>query len=193
MGKGLKTDRIDTPKIVLLVMAELFTVASLVAVIMDGEWTRIALTAVTLLFVPLPLCIEYLFRKKLTLLSFGIGIAYSIGPMLGHAYNLYTILPWWDKMLHIGLDLWLGLDTQTDTVIHTIVSATLGRDAGIAEPVTNINDVIVGGRSLGLGGYLDIGLIDTMHDLMIESIGAVIAAIPVIVRKGRHTVFRREK
>ena len=47
MGKGLKTDRIDTPKIVLLVMAELFTAASLVAVIMDGEWTRIALTAVT--------------------------------------------------------------------------------------------------------------------------------------------------
>jgi uncharacterized membrane protein YjdF len=243
MGKGLKTDRIDTPKIILLVMAEFFTAASLVAVIMDGEWTRIALTAVTLLFVPLPLCIEYLFRKKLTLLSFGIGIAYSIGPMLGHAYNLYTILPWWDKMLHMsagvifallgielarklfrgrdidssylllaifglccsmalsvawefveyGLDLWLGLDTQTDTVIHTIVSATLGRDAGIAEPVTNINDVIVGGRSLGLGGYLDIGLIDTMHDLMIESLGAVIAAIPVIVRKGRHTVFRREK
>jgi cytochrome c oxidase subunit IV len=66
MGKGLKTDRIDTPKIILLMMAELFTAASLVAVIMDGEWTRIALTAVTLLFVPLPLCVEYLFRKKLT-------------------------------------------------------------------------------------------------------------------------------
>jgi hypothetical protein len=97
------------------------------------------------------------------------------------------------EFVEYGLDLWLGLDTQTDTVIHTIVSATLGRDAGIAEPVTNINDVIVGGRSLGVGGYLDIGLIDTMHDLMIESLGAVIAAIPVIVRKGRHTVFRREK
>ena len=240
MVRGLRTDRIDIPKLVLLVVAELFTTASLVAISFDGEWTRIALTAATLIFVPVPLFIEYLFRKKLTIVAFLIGISYSIGPMLGHAYNLYTILPWWDKMLHMsagvifallgielarklfrgrdidssylllaifglccsmalsvaweyGLDLWLGLDTQTDTVIHTIVSATLGRDAGIAEPVTNINDVIVGGRSLGLGGYLDIGLIDTMHDLMIESLGAVIAAIPVIVRKGRHTVFRREK
>lgn len=244
MGRGLRTDRIDIPKLVLLVAAELFTAASLVAISFDGEWTRIALTAATLIFVPVPLFIEYLFRKKLTIVAFLIGISYSIGPMLGHAYNLYIILPWWDKMLHLsagvifallgielarnlyrgkdnvdsnylllglfglccsmalsvawefveyGLDTWLRLDTQTDTVIHTIVSATLGRDAGIAEPVTNINDVIVGGRSLGVGGYLDIGLIDTMQDLMVESLGAVIGAIPVIVRKGRHTVFRREK
>lgn len=241
MGKGMNSDRIDTPKIVLFAVTELFAAASLVMISYMGEWTRIALAAVTLIFVPLPFLIEYLFKKKLTLLSFIIGLAYSIGPMLGHAYNLYIILPWWDKLLHLsagvifgllgielarklfrgkdidssylllaifglccsmalsvawefveyGLDIWLGLDTQTDTVIHTIVSATLSRDAGIAEPVTNINDVIVNGSPLGVGGYLDIGLIDTMQDLMVESLGAVIAAIPVIVRKGRHTVFRR--
>ena len=241
MGKGMNSNRNDTPKMVLFAVTELFTAASLVMISFMGEWTRIALTAVTLIFVPLPFCIEYLFKKKLTILSFIIGLTYSIGPMVGHTYNLYIILPWWDKMLHLsagiifgllgielarklfrgkdidssylllalfglccsmalsvawefveyGLDIWLGLDTQTDTVIHTIVSATLSREAGMAEPVTNINDVIVNGHSLGVGGYLDIGLIDTMQDLMVESLGAVIAAIPVIVRKGRHTVFRR--
>ena len=102
MGRGLRTDRIDIPKLVLLVMAELFTAASLVAISFDGEWTRIALTAATLIFVPVPLLIEYLFRKKLTVVAFMIGLGYSIGPMLGHAYNLYIILPWWDKMLHLS-------------------------------------------------------------------------------------------
>ena len=116
---------------------------------------------------------------------------YLLLGLFGLCCSMALSVAW--EFVEYGLDLWLGLDTQTDTVIHTIVSATLGRDAGIAEPVTNINDVIVGGRSLGVGGYLDIGLIDTMQDLMVESLGAVIGAIPVIVRKGRHTVFRREK
>ena len=33
------------------------------------------------------------------------------------------------------------------------------------------------GESLGLGGYLDIGLIDTMKDLIVNFIGAVVFSI----------------
>ena len=35
----------------------------------------------------------------------------------------------------------------------------------------------VNGESLGLGGYLDIGLIDTMKDLFVNFIGAVVFSV----------------
>jgi [FeFe] hydrogenase (group B1/B3) len=40
--------------------------------------------------------------------------------------------------------------------------------------VTGITDAAVNGSSLGLGGYLDIGLVDTMQDLLVNFIGAVV-------------------
>ena len=36
---------------------------------------------------------------------------------------------------------------------------------------------MVQGKDLGLGGYLDIGLIDTMKDLMVNFIGAVVFSV----------------
>ena len=43
--------------------------------------------------------------------------------------------------------------------------------------IRNINDVAVNGQSLGLGGYLDIGLYDTMEDLFVNFIGAVVFSL----------------
>ena len=43
--------------------------------------------------------------------------------------------------------------------------------------ITGIQDVLVNGESLGLGGYLDIGLIDTMKDLFVNFIGAVVFSV----------------
>jgi hypothetical protein len=43
--------------------------------------------------------------------------------------------------------------------------------------IGGINDVNVNGRDLGLNGYLDIGLIDTMKDLIVNFIGAVTFSI----------------
>ena len=41
----------------------------------------------------------------------------------------------------------------------------------------NIYAVTVNGRELGLGGYLDIGLHDTMGDLLVNFIGAVVFSV----------------
>ena len=43
-------------------------------------------------------------------------------------------------------------------------------------PVTinNINEVTINGQKLEIGGYLDIGLYDTMKDLFVNFIGAII-------------------
>ena len=43
--------------------------------------------------------------------------------------------------------------------------------------IDEIQDVAVNGKSLGLGGYLDIGLLDTMKDLFVNFIGAVVFSV----------------
>ena len=43
--------------------------------------------------------------------------------------------------------------------------------------IRNIEEVLIHGEPLGLGGYLDIGLIDTMEDLFVNFIGAVVFSI----------------
>ena len=71
------------------------------------------------------------------------------------------------------------LDMQKDMVVHSISSVMLDPTGGNTPvAIRGITDVIVvaGGEeiSLGLGGYLDIGLPDTMKDLAVNFVGAVV-------------------
>jgi hypothetical protein len=71
-----------------------------------------------------------------------------------------------------------GLDMQKDTVIHSISSVLLKEsDGGIPYKIDEITEVYINGAELGIGGYLDIGLIDTMADLFVNFIGALVFAI----------------
>ena len=82
-----------------------------------------------------------------------------------------------------SMDSWFGLDMQKDTVIAAFNSVNL--DPGghnIPYHVQNVVDTIIvyadgTQQSIGLGGYLDIGLLDTMMDLFVNFIGAVIFSI----------------
>ena len=66
-------------------------------------------------------------------------------------------------------------DMQKDTVIQTISSVMLDEtNSNIPIVIRNIQDVQISGASLGLGGYLDIGLYDTMEDLFVNFIGALV-------------------
>ena len=68
----------------------------------------------------------------------------------------------------------LLLDMQKDTVITRFSSVLLdATSSNIPIQVNNIADVAVNGASLGLNGYLDVGLFDTMEDLFVNSIGAL--------------------
>ena len=72
------------------------------------------------------------------------------------------------------MDMNFGLDMQKDTVVHAVSSVMLNpTGANRPETIRGITEVAVNGRELGLGGYLDIGLIDTMYDLLGNFIGAV--------------------
>ena len=82
------------------------------------------------------------------------------------------------EFFEFGMDTLIGYDMQKDTVIHTIRSVTLD-PAGRNVPyvIKGISETAVNGQELGLGGYLDIGLIDTMQDLIVNFIGAVIFSV----------------
>ena len=69
------------------------------------------------------------------------------------------------EFFEFSMDMMFGFDMQKDAVVHSISSVML--DPAHANHAIHINDitqVAVNGRDLGLGGYLDIGLIDTMED-----------------------------
>ena len=77
-------------------------------------------------------------------------------------------------------DYFFGMDMQKDTVVHAINSVNLDPTlSNIVVHVRDISDVIIvhsdgTKEALGLGGYLDIGIIDTMKDLFVNFIGAVV-------------------
>lgn len=84
------------------------------------------------------------------------------------------------EFFEFSMDQLFLLDMQKDTVINSIGSVMLDPTGG-NHPVSikHITDVIVvtadgAQQSLGLGGYLDIGIIDTMKDLFVNFIGAVV-------------------
>lgn len=82
------------------------------------------------------------------------------------------------EFFEYGMDQFFGLDMQKDTVIQGFSSVLLDpTKSNIPVPVQDITEVLVNGRNLGLGGYLDIGLIDTMNDLFVNFVGAVLFSI----------------
>lgn len=80
------------------------------------------------------------------------------------------------------MDQFFLLDMQKDTVVNVISSVKLDPTGGNTPvAIKGITDVIVvcGDEQipLGLGGYLDIGILDTMKDLWVNFIGAVVFSI----------------
>ena len=64
---------------------------------------------------------------------------------------------------------------QKDTIVHSVTSVMLDpTNSNIPVTIDDITSVAVNGRDLGFDGYLDIGLYDTMADLFVNFIGAVV-------------------
>ena len=84
------------------------------------------------------------------------------------------------EFFECGMDQLFFLDMQKDAVVNTISTVMLDPTGGNTPVmIRDITDVVVvtgSGEeiSLGLGGYLDIGLLDTMKDLLVNFVGAVI-------------------
>lgn len=77
-------------------------------------------------------------------------------------------------VFEFGMDMLFGKDMQKDTVITTINSMLLSGQPNVIEHINDIGQTLVDGKNLGINGYLDIGLIDTMKDLLVNFVGAVV-------------------
>ena len=94
------------------------------------------------------------------------------------------------EFCEFGADTFLGMDMQDDTVITHINSYLLNEGVGVAGSIENIEEVIVNGQALPIKGYIDIGLTDTILDMLLETMGAVVVAMIYIASKGKFAVFK---
>ncbi len=94
------------------------------------------------------------------------------------------------EFIEYGADVFLGMDMQHDTVVPGITSFLLGTETGVTGSIKNINSVFVDSVPLPVNGYIDIGLHDTMLDMLLESLGALITAAILYADKGRHPLIR---
>ena len=107
-------------------------------------------------------------------------IVFNLSPLfmaiVAFCFSMTIGVVW--EFFEFVMDQIIGYDMQKDTVIHVIRSVTLD-PAGHNVPyvIDNITETAVNGQELGLGGYLDIGLIDTMQDLIVNFIGAFIFSV----------------
>lgn len=86
------------------------------------------------------------------------------------------------EFIELSADKLFLFDMQKDTIVNQISSVSLDpTNSNIPITVKDIQDVILvtgsGEVPLGLGGFLDIGLYDTMEDLFVNFIGAVVFSV----------------
>lgn len=116
--------------------------------------------------------VDILNRSK----KFSIQLSPAFVAIVAFCFSMTIGVVW--EFFECGMDQLFGLDMQKDTIVHTIKSVMLDPTKG-NRPVgiRDIQSVMVNGQDLGLGGYLDIGLLDTMKDLFVNFIGAVVFSI----------------
>ena len=87
------------------------------------------------------------------------------------------------EFFEFSADHFFATDMQKDTIVRQINTVELDETrTNKVVKIKNIDDVIIvhtdgSEESLGLAGYLDIGIIDTMKDLFVNFIGAVVFSI----------------
>ena len=98
-----------------------------------------------------------------------------------------TISALWE-FYEFGVDQLIGLDMQRDTLLTSIDSRLLSSDLNTVGSISNIESVTVNG--IELAGYIDIGLFDTMTDMLVETLGALLYATLYLITKGEYPAFR---
>lgn len=82
------------------------------------------------------------------------------------------------EFLEFGMDYFFNMDHQRDTVVTVINSRMLDPDIfGAEKSITGIKDVTINGLPIGVNGYIDIGLIDTMKDMFVNLVGALVFSV----------------
>ena len=85
------------------------------------------------------------------------------------------------EFFEFGMDWFFHTDMQKDWILPAISSVKLD-PAGANNPVrVTVESVVVNGEEWNFGGYLDIGIVDTMKDLIVNFIGAIVFSVIGII------------
>ena len=94
------------------------------------------------------------------------------------------------EVVEFSFDKYLDFDMQKDTYIHSFntVKFTNSFDVHKIEDIDETTISTKNGNVIIKSGYLDIGLVDTMYDLIVGSFGAFITSI-----SGTYLIYVRKK
>lgn len=81
------------------------------------------------------------------------------------------------EFFEFSMDQFFDLDMQKDWIVTAINSVKLNPTGANVPIHVDVQSVVINGEQWNIGGYLDIGLIDTMKDLIVNFIGAVVFSI----------------
>ena len=94
------------------------------------------------------------------------------------------------EITEYGVDSFTLNDMQKDVFITSMKSYLLEGNNGQIGTINDIKTVTVDGQVLP--GYIDIGLIDTMKDLITALIGSVIFCVYALIDRDRHPILKFE-
>ena len=96
--------------------------------------------------------------------------------MVSFCFSMTIGVLW--EFFEFGMDTLFLLDMQKDTVIGQISTTYLDpTKQNLRVLLPEITQTAVNGQIMDINGYLDIGLIDTMEDLLVNFIGAFVFAV----------------
>jgi len=208
----------------------LITTAVIAWTFIDGQYESTFTAVLSLFLFMLPTLVEEGLQIKLPqAMEIASVLFVFCANILGEILEFYTLLPFWDDMLHytsgfifaafgfslvelfnrnakfdfhlspffvsmvalcfavtVGVvwemfefcaDMILHTDMQKDMIVKEVHSALLnpsGQSPVGISGITSTEVVGEGGARLEIDGYLDIGLFDTMKDLFIDLLGAIL-------------------
>ncbi len=94
-----------------------------------------------------------------------------------------------------SMDSFFGTDMQKDTELFAmrpsyVLSEILGAPVGTLQEMHEVQ-IIIDGQALPGNTYVDLGIIDTMKDIFVETLGAAVYVIMYRAGNGKHFIFEK--
>ena len=105
--------------------------------------------------------------------KFKVRLSPAFVALVAFCFSMTVGVVW--EFFEYGMDVFFHTDMQKDTWINTIYSVSLNPEGRNVAQHVAVDSVVVNGEAWP--GYLDIGLHDTMKDLFVNFVGAVIFSV----------------
>lgn len=107
--------------------------------------------------------------------KFSIKMSPGFVAFVAFCFSMTTGVIW--EFFEFGMDWFFALDMQKDWIIPAVSSVKLNPDGANVPVKVIVDSLVVNGENWNMGGYLDVGIVDTMKDLMVNFVGAVVFSV----------------